>query len=310
MSVEILKDNYNVIKCIGKGSFGTVYLTQDKNGCKYASKVEQRQESSRLLFEQKIYETLFKCGMKQGIPKIYSLIKTHSYYILIMELLGPSLDTLFTRYKKQFDLATVTLLGLDIITLLEGLHNAGFIHRDIKPNNFLIGYGENSSMVFVTDFGLSRNFMKNGKHIEFNSKKNMVGTLRYASVNTHMGIEQSRRDDLESVGYMLIYFLKESLPWQGLKYNSESEHMEQIGTMKITTNLNKLCDKIPNQFKQYLKICKDLKFEEKPDYDKLRDCFKSIATEYNIVLKYKWSQNDSNNKSNKSKDAKSDEIPK
>lgn len=302
MSVEILKDNYNVIKCIGKGSFGTVYLTQDKQGNYYASKVEQRQESSRLLFEQSIYKALYKHGMRQGVPRIYSLIKTQSYNILIMELLGPSLDALFSNNKKHFDLTTVTLLGLDIITLLEGLHDAGFIHRDIKPNNFLIGCGENSSKVYLTDFGLSRNYIKNGKHIAFNSKKKLIGTLRYASVNIHMGIEPSRRDDLESVGYMLIYFLKGSLPWQGLKYKSDSVHMEQIGSMKITTNLNKLCSGIPKQFKDYLKICKELKFEEKPDYEKLKECFRSIATEYDLNLKYNWVQEDPEKNTNNSDD--------
>lgn len=297
MSIEVLKDNYNVIKCIGKGSFGTVYLTQDKHGNNYASKVEQRHESSRLLFEQKIYETLYKNGMKQGVPRIYSLIKTPSYNILIMELLGPSLDTLFIRYKKQFDLSTVTLLGLDIVTLLESLHNAGFIHRDIKPNNFLVGYEDNVSNVYLTDFGLSRNYMKNGKHMAFNSNKSLIGTLRYASVNMHLGFEPSRRDDLESVGYMLIYFLKGILPWQGLKYKSESEHMKQIGDIKQSTNLNKLCDGIPPQFIEYLKICKKTKFDEKPDYEKLKDCFKSITKEYDLNLRYIWTT-DKNNKNN------------
>jgi serine/threonine protein kinase len=291
--MEILKDNYTIIKCIGKGSFGTVYLTNDKSGNKFASKVEQKQESSRLQDEHKIYTILHKKGMKKGIPKIYSLIQTPSFNILIMELLGPSLDTIFTRYKKKFDLATVTLLGYDIVCLLEKLHKAGFIHRDIKPNNFLIGCDENSNKIYLTDFGLSRNYMKNGKHINFNSNKSLIGTLRYASINMHMGIEPSRRDDLESVGYMLIYFMKQSLPWQGLKTKSETEHIEQIGTVKMSINLNKLCEGLPKQFREYIKICKEIKFEEDPDYDKLKNCFISIATEHKLELKYQWTKPES-----------------
>jgi len=285
---EILKDSYTIIKCIGKGSFGTVYLTQDKNDNNYAAKVEQKQESSRLLDEHKIYRILYKRGMKQGIPKIYSLIQTPTFNILIMELLGPSLDTLFTQYKKKFDMGTVLLLGINFVTLLENLHKTGFIHRDIKPNNFLVGYENNNDKIYLTDFGLSRNYIKNGKHIEFNTKKNLIGTLRYASINMHMGIEPSRRDDLESVGYMLIYFLKGSLPWQGIKNKSTTEHIELIGDMKASTNLDKLCSNIPKQFKEYIKLCRDLKFEEEPDYGKLRRCFTEVAEENKVELKLQW----------------------
>lgn len=291
--MEVLKDSYNIIKCIGKGTFGTVYLTEDKNGNKYASKVEQKRESSRLLFEYKIYRTLFKDKKDEniGVPRIISLIQTPTYNILVMELLGKSLDALYNRYNKKFELNTVATLGIDIITLLEHIHKYGFIHRDIKPNNFLIGVNNNRNRVYLTDFGLSRKYNKNGKHIEFCAKKSLIGTLRYASINMHMGIEPSRRDDMESVGYMLVYFLKGTLPWQGLKYDTESGHIEKIGTIKMTTNLNKLCENIPYNFGEYIKLCRELKFEEAPNYDALRECFMKVMTDNKFEMKYQWCDN-------------------
>ena len=233
-------------------------------------------------------------GMKNGIPKIRSLMQTTSYNILIMELLGSSLDTIFAKCEKKFSLGTVLLLGYEIVSLLEDLHKVGFIHRDIKPNNFLVGKGANSNKIYLTDFGLSRYYVKNGKHIEFSSNKNLIGTLRYASINMHLGIEPTRRDDLESVGYMLIYFLKGILPWQGIKNKSESDHITLIGNMKIGTNLDKLCNDLPKQLKEYIKICRELGFDEEPNYTKLKDLFLSAAKDNNIKLKYDWVDNVNN----------------
>lgn len=288
---EVVSDDYKIIEKIGEGSFGVVYLTKDKDGNDYAAKVEKKQES-RLLEEHKIYCILYNRGMHIGIPKIYSLIQTPSFNILVMELLGPSLDSLFIDHNKKFDLGTVIYLGYNIVTLLENLHKVGFIHRDIKPNNFLIGTNKNRGTIYLTDFGLSRNYIKHGKHIQHKSNRNLIGTLRYASINMHLGIEPSRRDDLESVGYMLIYFLKGSLPWQGIKKKSKQEHVTEIGNRKLITNLDKLCSNLPKQFKEYLKICRELNFDEEPNYNKLKNLFIEAAQENNIKMRYQWIQND------------------
>lgn len=281
-------DNYKIVKLIGSGAFGSVYLTCDKNKNYYASKVETRQDSSRLIDEYKIYRALIKRGVKSGIPKIYSLIQTPKFNIMVMELLGESLDALFIKCDKKFNLETVLLLGINIVTLLEKLHGAGFIHRDIKPNNFLVGEGDDWDKLYLTDFGLSKNYIRNGKHIEYNTKRNLIGTLRYNSINMHLGIEGARRDDLESVGYMLIYFLKGHLPWQGLKKKKGEDPAELIGNVKLSTSVDKLCDGLHENFKEYVQICRDLKFDEEPDYDRLRRCFSDIAEEEDLDLRYEW----------------------
>lgn len=283
-------DNYKIIRSIGKGAFGTVYLTHANDGNYYASKVELRQDSSRLLDEYKIYRLLNKRGFKsgQGLPYIYSLIQTPKFNMMVMELLGSSLENLFVKSDRKFNIETVLLLGINIITLLEKLHNTGFIHRDIKPANFLVGHGKNCDKVYLTDFGLSKQYIKNGRHIDYNTKKNLIGTLRYSSINMHMGFEPSRRDDLESVGYMLIYFIKGSLPWQGLKKKKNDDQAELIGNVKLCTSIDKLCDGLHDNFKKYIKLCRILKFEERPDYDQLRDCFNEIAEEIRTPLRYQW----------------------
>lgn len=148
---------------------------------------------------------------------------------MVMDLLGPSLQDLFQKCNRRFDLKTVVLIGKQVITRLEYLHSKKFIHRDIKPENFLMGTHQNCTKVFVIDFGLSKKYIqKNGEHIPYKDNKSLTGTPRYASINSHLGIEQSRRDDLESVVYMLIYFLKGSLPWQNLKNDPNYDRYEKI----------------------------------------------------------------------------------
>ena len=210
-----LSNKFKFIKRIGSGSFGEVYMVQNKNNI-YAAKIEEKSRKLILKEEYNIYKKLHKNGMLYGIPEIRTYIETPRYNMLIMELLGRGLDYLLEKNNGTFDLSTVLEIGINITKILQQVHSAGIIHRDIKPNNFVIGKNDQNSL-YIIDFGLSKQYITKGSHINMRAERSLVGTPRYSSINVHMGIEPSRRDDLESVGYILIYFLKGKLPWQGLK---------------------------------------------------------------------------------------------
>lgn len=284
---RLLSEDYIIIKKIGSGSFGEVYLAEHKDGGYAAAKVEDKMKPARILNEYKIYKFLNKSGFTVGLPKIYDFIETAGHNIMFMQLLGSSLEDLFNTYNRLFSLQTVLLIATQLIDLLKKLHTCHLIHRDIKPNNFLIGR-EDKGQIYMMDFGLSKKYTSKGKHIQFKDNKSLIGTARYASTNMHMGIEPTRRDDLESVGYMLIYFLKGKLPWQGLQKKKGVGNLEQIGQVKIWTSLNNLCSGLPDCFKDYLTYCKNLRYDQKPNYDYLIKLFNTTAEKMNIEPKFIW----------------------
>lgn len=166
------------------------------------------------------------------------------------------------------------------------------MHRDVKPDNFLIGTGENKNLVYVIDFGLAKHYKdpRNNIHIPYKDKKNLTGTARYASLNTHLGIEQSRRDDLEGLGYVMLYFLKGQLPWQGLQAKDRKEKYEKIKCKKQAISIEKLCEDLPSEFTLYLKYCRSLKFEEEPNYHHLKWIFEILFknNEFTMDYEYDW----------------------
>jgi len=158
---------------------------------------------------------------------------------MVMDLLGPSLEDLFQFCKRKLSLKSILMLAQQMLKLIEFLHQNNFIHRDIKPDNFVMGIGKRSSTVYMIDFGLAKKYRdpKTLQHLPYRTLKNLTGTPRYASINTHLGIEQSRRDDLQSLGYVLLYFCRGSLPWQGLPAKNKKQKYQKI-TEKKSWNSN------------------------------------------------------------------------
>ena len=283
---EIFSDNYTLIKKIGEGSFGAVFLAKDKTGKLVAAKVEEKPTKERLKNEYNIYKKILRNQDISGIPQVYNLIETPEYNILVMELLGTSLENIFQKNDRVLKINNIYKLAIDMITVLEHFHNKGFIHRDIKPNNFLFNYTKPYNQLYLMDFGLSKQYIQNNKHIDLKTDRSLIGTARYASLNIHWGIEPSRRDDLESVGYILIYLLKGKLPWQGLKATKEKSQIQQIGEKKLMISVDKLCENLDNCFQKYLEYTRQLKFSQKPDYQYLINLFTESANKNNINLSY------------------------
>ena len=169
---------------------------------------------------------------------------------------------------------------------LEYIHDKTFLHRDVKPDNFLIGNGKKQHVIYAIDFGLAKRFKdpKTWKHIPYRDDKNLTGTARYASLSTHLGIEQSRRDDLECLANVLIYFMRGSLPWQGLPAKDRKEKYEKIKQKKQTTTIEMLCEGFPEEFVKFFKYCRSLKFDDTPKYIQLRKMFKDLFDAQGYVL--------------------------
>lgn len=210
-----------------------------------------------------------------------------------MELLGPSLEDLFNFCSRRFSLKTVLLLADQMISRIDYIHSRNFIHRDIKPDNFLMGLGKKGNLVYIIDFGLAKKYKdaKSSMHIPYRENKNLTGTARYASINTHLGIEQSRRDDLESLGYVLMYFNLGTLPWQGLKAANKRQKYERISEKKLSTPIEVLCKDFPVEFPTYLTYCRRLDFIQRPDYSYLRKLFRTLFHSQGFTYDYVFDWN-------------------
>eukprot|EP00985_Skeletonema_marinoi_P029455 scaffold27929_cov124-Skeletonema_marinoi.AAC.1 len=258
---------YRLGRKIGSGSFGDIYLgTNMTTGEEVAIKLE----SVKTKHPQLLYEI--------GIPNVRWYGIEGDYNVMVLDLLGPSLEDLFNYCGRRFQLKTVLMLADQLLGRLEYVHTKSFIHRDVKPDNFLIGLGKRQSVIHIIDFGLAKKYRdpRSHQHIPYRENKNLTGTARYASINTHIGIEQSRRDDLESLGYVLMYFIRGSLPWQGLKANTKKQKYERIMDRKMSTSTEQLCKGYATEFRSYFEYCRSLRFEDRPDYAYLKRLFKEL----------------------------------
>lgn len=280
---------------IGSGSFGDIYQgTNVETGQPVAIKLEPiNTRRPLLMYESRIYKALHASTKGAvGIPTLHWYGVEKDYNVMVIELLGPSLEELFQYCNRKFSLKTVIMLADQMLSRIEYTHNNHFIHRDIKPDNFLMGVGSKSHHVYLIDFGLSKKYRdhKTHEHIPYKENKKLTGTARYASINTHLGIEQSRRDDIESLGYIFMYFMRGSLPWQGLnksKNATKQQMYDRISEKKLSTSVDELCTGYPPEFAAYIRYARSLRFDEKPDYVKcLRKPFRDVFLREGYQMDY------------------------
>ncbi|KAG6388504.1 hypothetical protein SASPL_149932 [Salvia splendens] len=309
---------------IGNGSFGEIYLgmlfdlivyirhlfgligclllfagTNIQTNEDVAIKLENaRTRHPQLLYESKLYR-LLQGG--NGIPNTKWFGVEGEYNVLVMDLLGASLEDMFTFCSRKLSLKTVLMLADQMLNRLEFVHSKSFLHRDLKPDNFLMGMGRRANQVYVIDFGLAKKYRdSNHQHIPYRENKNLTGTARFASINTHLGIEQGRRDDLESLGYVLMYFLRGRLFLNlGLQAGNKKQKYDRISEKKVQTPIESLCRGYPTEFASYFHYCRSLRFEDKPDYGYLKRIFRDLFIREGFqfdyvfdwtILKYQQSQ--------------------
>eukprot|EP00096_Caligus_rogercresseyi_P011984 TRINITY_DN488_c0_g1_i3.p1 TRINITY_DN488_c0_g1~~TRINITY_DN488_c0_g1_i3.p1 ORF type:complete len:376 (-),score=74.14 TRINITY_DN488_c0_g1_i3:601-1728(-) len=284
-------NRYRLGRKIGSGSFGDIYLGTDITTFEeVAIKLECiKTKHPQLHLESRFYRIL-QGGV--GIPVMKWAGSEGDFNVLVMELLGPSLEDLFNYCSRRFSLKTVLLLADQLITRIQFIHAKCFIHRDIKPDNFLMGLGKRGNLVYIIDFGLAKKYRDlRGLHIPYKMNKSLTGTARYASVNTHLGAEQGRRDDLESLGYILMYFVTGTLPWQGLRAATKLQKYERISEEKMATPITKLCMGAPSEFAMYLDYCRCLGFTDDPDYGYMRRLFRNLFHKQGFTYDYVFDWN-------------------
>jgi len=281
---------YRLGRKIGSGSFGDIYLgTNINTGEEVAIKLESvKTRHPQLAYEYKVYRIL---AGGVGIPNVRWFGREGDFNVMVMDILGPSLEDLFNFCSRKFTLKTVLMLADQMLARIEYVHTKNFIHRDLKPDNFLIGLGRRKlNQIYIIDFGLAKRYRdpRTHRHIPYVEGKSLTGTARYASINTHLGIEQSRRDDLESLGYVLMYFNRGQLPWQGLKANTKKEKYNRIAEKKMSTPVEILCKHFPTEFATYLNYCRALRFDDKPDYAYLRRLFRDLFFRQGYAADYRF----------------------
>jgi len=262
----VVGGKYTIIEKIGEGSFGKIFLGENKNtGKQVAVKIERGGIKSILRNEARIYATLK--GIR-GIPSMRAWGNEGNFNYMVLDLLGNSIEEKLNNCGGKFSLRTVIHIGLQIILNITEIHIRGIIHRDIKPSNFMFGNNGEDDIIYIIDFGLAKAYMDKNQHIERREGMSVIGTPRFISLNVHNGVTPSRRDDLESLGYVFIYLLLGVLPWKEHYCKNEYDNRNKIGEIKKNLDLFKFSKEndIPEEFIIFIEYCRNLKYEETPDY--------------------------------------------
>ena len=273
---------------LGKGSFGIVYRGIDKlNGNNVAIKLEPVKEYDLLSHENNVYSQINDPAFKT--PKIYWYGTKGEFRVLVMDGLGVSLESLFQIHHCHFSLKTTLMIGIQICDHLEHIHRKKYIHRDLKPENFVVGLNENKRYIYILDYGLSKRYKNDQNvHTSLKTDKKLVGTSRYASTNSHEGFDLSRRDDLESLFYILVYFYKGCLPWQGAPGKTREEKYANTARQKLAISLESLCKDIPEEFYHFIKYIKTLNFKEKPNYKYVKSLLFNVMKNKHYIFDYNY----------------------
>ena len=283
---------FKIIRILAITSLSTVYLAKclkEKN-----KNVAIKIQGINSLVSQLEREAYFQYYLRGiGIPKVISFGKIGKFNVLVQTLLGKTIDKLFKENNNyESKMKDLCMAAIQIIDRIHFIHSKNIVHQDIKPENFLVG-NPDSSLIYIIDFGLCKKYRssRTGKHIIFSKNKKFIGTFEFCSINTMKGIELTRRDDLESIGYMLIFLITGTLPWFGIK-GPYSERYEKIYKIKANISNEDLCKGLPIEICKYMKYVKSLKFDEDPDYDYLRRLFFAILLKMKVRfdLNFSWKQ--------------------
>jgi casein kinase I family protein HRR25 len=247
----IIANKYKIIEKLNNGEFGTIFKAENiRTKELVAIKMESISVETKMLKrETQIYQYL---GKATGIPQVKWFGSTEEYNYMVLPLFGDSLDS------KTFSLVDSFSIGQKIVRILSFIHEKGLIHRDVKPDNFV--FNQDGTEVYIIDFGLCKKYIDNNSHIEMKTGKTIIGTPNFVSVNVHNGVEPSRRDDLISVAYIILYLITGCLPWQTKR---------EIKEMKMQKQCILQWSKTPSKLIEYLTYCENLKFDETPDYEYL-----------------------------------------
>ena len=282
-------DRYKLLKRLGAGSFGRIYSAEFENQY-YAIKLENKNMGQGLL-ENEAYIMSYLNG--PGLPAVKSYGYSSRHNILVMELMGKSLEDIFESFVvRKMSVRCVCNIGYQMMEIMEYIHKKHIIHRDIKPDNFVVGRGEKKKYIYILDFGLAKKYRSSRtlKHNPMVKNKNLIGTARYASINALDGNSQSRRDDLEAIGYVLMYFLRGRLPWQGIPVKNKEERYRKIMEKKIETSAEELCQGFPEEFINYINYTRHLEYEQDPDYGFLKNLFINVLRKGGFIVDcyYDW----------------------